>query len=191
MANSKVIIGDEVLIDLEKDTVKKDKLLRGYTAHDKDGNQITGECDYDSNTSGSTATEDELLDGATAWANGVKLTGKMPNKGAVEGEISNKDGVYAIPYGLHDGSGTVKISDTEKAKLVPSNIRAGVTVLGVEGNMSGMEGVKAQSKTVTPSIVKQDIVPDAGYNYLSQVTVNAIPVTRTTNASGGVTVKIG
>lgn len=191
MANSKVIIGDEVLIDLEKDTVKKDKLLRGYTAHDKDGNQITGECDYDADTSNSTATEDELLDGAIAWANGVKLVGKMPNKGAVDGEISSKDGAFSIPYGLHDGSGTVKISETEKAKLIPSNIRAGVTILDVEGNMSGMEGVKAQPKTVTPSIVKQEVVPDAGYNYLSQVTVNAIPVTRTTNASGGVTVKIG
>lgn len=191
MANSKVIIGDEVLIDLEKDTVKKDKLLLGYTAHDKDGNQITGECDFDANTSNSTATEDEILEGETAWANGVKLTGKMPNKGAVELEITSKDEEPSIPYGLHDGSGKAKISDTEKAKLIPSNIRQGVTVLGVEGEMSGTESVKAQAKTVTPSLVKQEIVPDAGYNYISQVTVNAIPVTRTTNASGGVTIKIG
>lgn len=191
MANSKVIVGDEVLIDLEKDTVKKDKLLRGYTAHDKDGNPITGECDFDANTSNSTATEDELLEGETAWANGVKLTGKMPNKGEVVIEITSKDDEPSIPYGLHDGSGNAKISDTEKAKLIPSNIRQGVTVLGVEGEMSGTESVKAQAKTVTPSLVKQEIVPDAEYNYISQVTVNAIPVTRTTNASGGVTIKIG
>lgn len=191
MANSKVVIGDEVLIDLEKDTVKADKLLRGYTAHDKDGNAITGTCDFDADTSNSTATEDEILDGNTAWANGNKLTGKMPNKGAVEGKISSKDAAYTIPYGFHDGGGTVEIDATEKAKLVPENIRAGITILNVEGNMSGMEGVKAQAKTVTPSLVKQEIVPGAGYNYLSQVTVNAIPVTRTTNASGGITIKIG
>ncbi len=191
MANSKVIVGDEVLIDLEKDTVKKDKLLRGYTAHDKDGNIITGECDFDANTSGSTATEDELLENSTAWANGVLLKGKMPNKGAVTLEISKKDDAVAIPYGLHDGSGTVKVSDTEKSKLVPSNIRQGVTILGVEGEMSGLESVKAQAKTVTPTLADQEIVPDSGYNYISQVTVKGIPVTRTTNASGGVTVKIG
>lgn len=191
MANSKVIIGEEVLIDLEKDTVKKDKLLRGYTAHDKDGNIITGECDFDADTSGTTATEDEILDGATAWSNGVLITGKMPNKGGVTLEISKKDDALPLPYGLHDGSGIAKISDTEKAKLIPSNIRAGVKILNVEGNMSGMEGVNAQPKTVTPSLVKQEIVPDEGYNYLSQVTVNAIPVTRTANASGGVTIKIG
>lgn len=191
MANSKVIVGDEVLIDLEKDTVKKDKLLRGYTAHDKDGNIITGECDFDANTSGSTATEDELLENSTAWANGVLLKGKMPNKGAVTLEISKKDDAVAIPYGLHDGSGTVKVSDTEKAKLVPSNIRQGVTIFGVEGEMSGLESVKAQAKTVTPTLADQEIVPDSGYNYISQVTVKGIPVTRTTNASGGVTVKIG
>lgn len=191
MANSKVIVGDEVLIDLEKDTVKKEKLLRGYTAHDKDGNPITGECDYDADTSGATATEDELLDGAISWAKGEKLVGKMPNKGAVTIEITDKDKAEPIPYGLHDGSGVAKISDTEKAKLIPSNIRAGVTILNVEGNMSGLESVSAQAKTVTPSLVKQDIVPDEGYNYISQVTVEPIPVTRTTNATGGVTIKIG
>ena len=191
MAVSKIVIGDVVELDLERDTIKADKLLKGYTAHDKDGNPITGTCEFDANTSNSTATEDELVEGATAWANGVKLEGKLPNKGGVNGTISSKDGAFSIPYGLHDGSGKVTISDTEKAKLIPSNIRQGVSLLGVEGDMTGTEGVKAQAKTVTPSLEAQEIVPDAGYNYLSQVTVAAIPVTRTTNASGGVTIKIG
>ena len=191
MANSKVIIGDEVLIDLEKDTVKADKLLKGYTAHDAAGEIITGTCEFDANTSGTTATEDEILEGETAWSNGVKLTGTMPNKGAVTLEISKKDDAVSIPYGLHDGSGTVKISDIEKAKLIPSNIRAGVKILNVEGDMTGLESVNAQPKTVTPTLARQEIVPDAGYNYLSQVTVNAIPVTRTTNDKGGVTIRIG
>lgn len=191
MANSKVIIGDEVLIDLEKDTVKADKLLKGYTAHDATGEPVVGTCEFDADTRGTTATEDELLDGETAWSNGVLIKGKMPNKGAVTVEISDKDSEESIPYGMHDGSGKAKISDTEKAKLVPSNIRAGVTILGVEGNMSGLESVSAQAKTVTPTLAKQEIVPDAGYNYMSQVTVNAIPVTRTTNDKGGVTVRIG
>ena len=191
MANSKVIIGDEVLIDLEKDTVKADKLLKGYTAHDATGEPIVGTCEFDADTRGTTATEDEILDGETAWSNGVLLTGKMPKKGAVTIEISNINDELPIPYGLHDGSGKVKISDTEKAKAIPSNIRKGITFMGIPGEMTGDEDVTAQTKTVTPTLEKQEIVPDAGYNYMSQVTVNAIPVTRTTNDKGGVTVRIG
>lgn len=43
MANSKVQLSDgTVLLDLTGDTVAADKLLSGVTAHDKSGNQITG-----------------------------------------------------------------------------------------------------------------------------------------------------
>jgi hypothetical protein len=56
--------------------------------------------------------------------------------------------------------------------------------------MSGSEDVNAQSKIVTPAIASQTITPDTGYNYLSQVTVNAIPYTETDNAAGGKTVTI-
>ena len=57
--------------------------------------------------------------------------------------------------------------------------------------MSGEEGVNAQSKTVTPTNAQQTITPDTGYNYLSQVVVNAIPYTETDNAAGGYTITIG
>ena len=56
--------------------------------------------------------------------------------------------------------------------------------------MSGSEDVNAQAKTVTPTTASQTITPDTGYNYLSQVTVNAIPYTETDNAAGGKTVTI-
>lgn len=42
MAISKVVYGGEPLIDLTNDTVTANKLLSGYTAHDKAGNRITG-----------------------------------------------------------------------------------------------------------------------------------------------------
>ena len=47
----------------------------------------------------------------------------MKNNGNVAGTISTKDGSYTIPTGYHSGSGTVKISDTEKAKIIPANIK--------------------------------------------------------------------
>ena len=42
MAVSKVVLGDETLIDLTSDTVSEDTLLEGTTAHAANGEQITG-----------------------------------------------------------------------------------------------------------------------------------------------------
>lgn len=191
MAVNKVVYGGNVLIDLTGDTVTADKILSGFTTHDKSGASIEGTCDFDVNSGDATVAVAEMLTGKTGYARGTKLTGTMPNNGAVSGEISTKDGVYTVPQGYHDGSGTVKIKKTEKDKLIPSNIREGVTILGVEGTMSGSEGVKSQSKTVTPSTASQTVLPDDGYTHLSQVTVNAIPYVESDNSAGGKTVTIG
>ena len=189
---SKVVYGDgEVLIDLTADTVAKDKLLKGYTAHGADGEKITGTCEYDADTADATAAVAEILTGKTAYARGAKLTGTMPNRGAVTGTISTKAGTYTVPQGYHDGSGKVAIAATEQAKLIADNIREGVTILGVAGAMTGSEGVTAQSKRVTPSAAEQVVLPDSGYTHLAQVTVAPIPYKETENAAGGVTVTIG
>lgn len=193
MANSKIIFNGQTLIDLTNDTVTADKLLKDYTAHGKDGEAVVGTCTYDADTSDATAAKAEILKDKTAYVNGVKLVGTMPNNGAVQGNITEKAGKYAIPQGYHDGSGYAQIDETEQSKIIPQNIRAGVTVLGIEGEMSGTEDVNAQAKEVTPAAAAQTILPDSesGYNYLSQVTVKAIPYTETENAAGGITVTIG
>nr|DAY24864.1 MAG TPA: tail protein [Caudoviricetes sp.] len=192
MAINKVIYGGETLIDLTSDTVTADKMLTGYTAHDKSGAPVTGTCDYDSNTQDATATAAELLETKTAYVNGSKVTGTMPNRGAVTGSIAAKEEQYTVPNGFHDGSGKVGIDAAEKAKIIPDNIRAGISILGVDGAMSGTEGANPQSKEVTPTTSDQVILPDSeeGYNFLSQVTVKAIPYVETENASGGTTVTI-
>ena len=188
---SKVIYGGEILIDLTGDDVTADKLLKGTTAHGADGEGIVGTCDYDANTQDATATADEILSGKTAYNKANKVTGAMKNNGAVSGKISTKADKYIIPQGYHDGSGTVQIDSTEQAKLLPCNIRKGVTVLGVEGAMSSTEGANPQSKVVTPSTEQQTVLPDEGYNFLSQVVVNPIPYTESNNSAGGTTVTIG
>lgn len=192
MGKSKIVLADgRVLIDLTSDTITKEKLLKGYTAHGADGEQITGTCEYDANTQDATATEDEILTGKTAYNKGVKLTGKMKNNGAISGKISTKNGQYTVPQGYHDGSGKVKIDDTEQAKLIPANIRDGVTILGVIGSMSGSEDEKRQSKEVTPSFEDQTVLPDEGFTCLSQVVVKSIPYAEAPNSAGGITVTIG
>lgn len=190
MGVSKVIFGDETIIDLTADTVVADKVLKGYTAHGADGEKITGTCTFDSNTQDATAVAAEILLGKTAYNKANKITGTMPNNGAVTGTISTKAGQYAIPKGYHDGSGKVGISSTEQAKIIATNIRQGVSILGVTGTMSSTEGLKSQSKTVTPTIAGFDVAPDSGYNALASVTVAPIPYTETDNSAGGKTVTI-
>ena len=190
--NSKVVLASgEVLIDLTSDTVDAAHLLEGYTAHGKDGAPVTGTCTFDSDTSEDTAAVGEILSGKTAHARGAQLTGTMPNRGGVTGTISTKTQEYTIPQGYHDGSGKVSIAAAEQAKLIATNIRQGITILGVEGSMSGQEDMNAQAKTATPTFSSQVISPDTGYNCLSQVTVAAITVTYSDNSAGGKTVTIG
>lgn len=191
MSINKVVYGGEILIDLTGDTVTADKLLSGITAHGKDGELVTGACTFDVNSNDATAAVAEILKGKTAYARGTKLVGTMSNNGAATGKIITKDGAYIIPQGYHDGSGKVSIDATEQAKIIAQNIREGVTILGVEGSMSGNEGVKAQAKTVTPSSAQQTILPDTGYTHLSQVTVEKIPYVESENSAGGTTVTIG
>ncbi len=190
---SKVVYGGKTLIDLTADTVTADKILSTYTAHDKSGAPIVGTCTFNADTSDATAAGAEILAGKTAYVNGVKITGEMKNNGAVNGVISQKAEAYTIPIGYHDGAGKVSISSTEQAKIIATNIRAGVSILGVTGTMSGTESAKAQAKTVTPTTAQQTVLPDSsqGFNYLSQVTVNAIPYNESDNAQGGKTVTIG
>lgn len=189
--NNKIIYNGEVLIDLTADTVTPAKVLKGATFHGASGAPQTGTCAYDSDTSADTATADDLLKGKTAHVKGVKLVGAMENNGAVAGTISKVAEKYTVPHGFHDGSGKVCIDATEQAKIVPENIRQGVTVLGVEGSMTGTEDVKAESPTVTPKATAQTVVPSSGYNYLAQVTVAAIPYAEADNSAGGKTVTIG
>ena len=194
MANqyvNKIIVGSEVKLDLTQDDITADKLASGIKAHDKSGAPIVGTNTYDADTSDATAVAAEILKDKTAYVNGVKLVGTMPNNGAKTLNIINKSTPVTIPMGFHDGSGKAQISPDEQAKLIPMNIREGITVLGVIGTMSGSEDMKPQAKNVTPTFAQQEILPDDEYNCLSSVTVAAIPITYTDNEQGGQTLKVG
>ena len=195
MANqyvSKVVYNGTTLIDLTSDTITADKLLKDYTAHGKDGALITGICTFDADTSDANVTEAEILLDKTAYARGIKITGKMPSNGAFVKGITSVNEEVSIPQGYHDGGGNVHISEEEKKKIIASNIKEGITILGVLGTASGTEGVKAQTVSVTPTATQQVVTPntDEGYNYLAQVTILAIPYVETDNAAGGKTVTI-
>lgn len=188
---NKAIINGVTYIDLSADTVVQNKVLDGYTFHDKNGAILEGTCTFDADTSDATASAADILTGSTAYVNGTKISGSMTNNGSVTGTITTKSQQYTVPTGYHDGGGKVSISATEQAKIIAGNIKSGVTILGELGTYTG-EAITAQSKVATPSFSQQTILPDQDYDYLSQVTINAIPLTESaTSGTTGYTITVG
>ena len=180
-----------VLIDLTTDTATAADVLSGKYFHLKTGERTSGTCTYDSNTTDATASASEILSGQTAYVNKNKITGEMTNNGAVTGTITTKAQEYTIPAGYHSGLGKVSISATEQAKIIATNIKAGITILGETGSYSG-EAVTAGAVSVTPYLTAQTVLPSSiSKDYISQVNVAAIAITESDNAAGGKTITIG
>lgn len=95
-------------------------------------------------------TGEDLLTGKTGFGVSGAVSGSMANNGATGGTISTKAGTVTIPAGYTTG-GTVAISSTEQAKIIASNIKSGVTLLGVEGSLS-LPSISQDSSTKVLSI---------------------------------------
>lgn len=86
-------------------------------------------------TSSADITSEHVLTGKTAFGASGSVSGGMSNNGSTSGTISTKAGTVSIPEGYTTG-GTVSISSTEQSKIIASNIKSGVTLLGVAGSLA-------------------------------------------------------
>ena len=86
-------------------------------------------------TSEADITSADVLTGKKGFGSGGEVSGGMANNGSTSGTISTKAGTVTIPQGYTSG-GTVSISSTEQSKIIASNIKSGVTLLGVSGSRS-------------------------------------------------------
>lgn len=192
MANNqyvnKVALADgTTLIDLTPDDVTRAGVLSGLYFHLPTGERTTGTCTYDADTSDATVTAAEIITGKTAYKNGSKVTGTMPNIGTQAISLTDAATPVAIQAGYHDGSGTASISSPT---LLAQNIKSGVEILGITGTYSG-ESISARVASATPKFTAQTILPGTGYDYLSEVDIAAITVVESDNSAGGKTVTIG
>lgn len=98
------------------------------------------------------------------------IVGTMENNGAIEENIELVDQVVEIPLGFHNGEGFVQIAANEQAKIIPENIKAGVTILGVEGSAIELDGEELE---VNPTTDEQTFIPTEG-NGFTEVVVTAV-----------------
>lgn len=130
MGNSKVIFNARVLIDLTGDTVTADKLLKGITAHGKDGERVTGKI-LARNTVGK--------NGAVGMASNFAAVAITPVTRNTQAH-ANVDGVNRLclqpPAGYYDGNSYIGETYGTVASAIglnEANLCAGSSVLGITG----------------------------------------------------------
>lgn len=108
------------------------------------------------------ATAGEILNGKTCTsAAGLNIAGTMPNNGAAAIQLSDLT-AKSVTAGYYSG-GTAKVADAEAAKIVPENIKKGVTILGVAGTMEASAGGDYNIAATTNADGTQNLaITDAG-----------------------------
>lgn len=101
-------------------------------------------------TAAADITGADVLTGKTGFGASGSVSGSMANNGSTSGTISTKAGTVTIPAGYTSG-GTVSISSTEQSKIIASNIKSGVTLLGVAGSLA-LPSISQDSTTKILSI---------------------------------------
>lgn len=137
-----------------------------------------------------------VLSGKTFYGTDAKtkLTGTMPNNGAVAPSALGAGGSYTIPAGYHNGSGKVTVQTlatmTASGDATAAQILSGKKAY-VDGSLitGSMTDRGAQTKTITPSASAQSYTILAGYhNGSGKVSVPAVSNLTAANIKKGVVV---
>ena len=158
---------------------KEEKILPENIKKDVVAFGVTGEL-VECDTSDANATNTDILYNKTAYVDGEKLVGTMANNGSLNYTPSTSS--QNIPAGYTSGGTISAVTSSIDANIQQNNIKAGVTILGVTGNVEPDK--PDQTKTVTPTTSNQVIEPDTGYE-LASVTVNGVTSAIDSNITAG------
>lgn len=131
---------------------------------------------YGNNTlidlTGDTVTANKIVSGYKAHdKSGASITGSIPNRGAKTISISNLNDATEEANGAYYNYLMVSLDSSEKAKIVPENIKEGVSILGVDGSYSG----GSDSFQLMNFTSQQNYYPDnQNLNIMYEVQRNAI-----------------
>ena len=133
-------------------------ISKGY----HDGTGVISAASLSSQTVADSTTDDILLN-KTAWVNGTKLTGTMPNNGSIAATI-NAGATYTIPLGYHDGTGVITSSglDGQTPGTATANDILSTKTAWVDGvQLTGTIPIQNGSNTVL--LAGESINIPAGY----------------------------
>lgn len=132
MAINKVVYNNETLIDISSDTVTRDQLAYGITAHDSSGQKITGTANMSGASNVPTQVSD-LENDLGFIQNGT--TDDVEFKGSVA--VSN-EGLLKVINITCFSSQTIAKSDTKTGTVnFASSVPSGFTPIGIVGYSSG------------------------------------------------------
>lgn len=103
-------------------------------------------------------------------------------------DVSTKS-YYPTPGEYNIGFDAITVYGVDASidsNIIPDNIKAGVTILGVTGNYVGDSAeINNQKKSVTPTRTLQRAVPDSGYTGMDEVTVYGVTSSIDSNITAG------
>jgi hypothetical protein len=136
-------------------------------------------------TSPGTAVAGDILTTKIAFADGVQITGNMPDRGAVNQTLLTQGASYTIPAGKHNGAGIVTANF---ANLSAENIKNGVNVGGIIGNLIPLNGEKKYQTALanTVNISNLYYISASGLTFTPRIIVWIGTSTYDLNKYGGV-----
>lgn len=120
-------------------------------------------------TTNADAEAANLLSGKTAYVNSKRIVGTMANNGVLT--LTPSISQQIIGEGYISGGTLAAVTSNIDSNIKAENIKLGVTILGVQGNLEPDK--PDQTKEANPTTSQQIIRPDTGYE-LASVTINAV-----------------